>query len=95
MNVASTESFPGADISPDHDLVMTTIQVHLKKLAKCKQACVHFDLEKLKDARVAAEFQSTVRDKLTPLIMEMNANNHITINTVTSTFNATLTEASD
>ena len=41
------------------------------------------------------EFQATVRDKLAPLIMEMNTNNDIDIDTVTSTFNAALTEASD
>ena len=57
--------------------------------------CVHFDLEKLKDPRVAEEFQATVRDKLTPLITEMNANNDINVDTVTSTFNVVLTKASD
>ena len=67
----------------------------LEKLAKHKQACVCFDLEKLKDPRVAEEFQATVGDKFVPLIMEMNANNNISVNSVTSTFNVVLTKASD
>ena len=41
------------------------------------------------------ECQATVGDKVTPLIMEMNTNNDIDINTVASTFNAALTESSD
>ena len=74
VNVAWTWSFPGADIGSDHDLVMTVIRMHLKRLTKCKQAHVCFNLEKLKNPRVAEEFQATLRDKLTPLIMEMNTN---------------------
>ena len=94
VNVAKTQSFSGADIGSDHDLVMAMIRMQLKKLAKCKQACVCFNLEKLKDSRVTEEFQATVRDKLAPLIMEMNTNNDIGVNTVTSTFNPALIEAS-
>ena len=95
MNLAKTQSFPGADIGSDHILVVEMIRMCLTKLAKYKQACVCFNLEKLKDPRVAEEFQATGRYKLTPLIMEMNTNNDIDINTVTSPFNAVLTEASD
>ena len=34
INTAKTRSFPGADIGNDHDLVMMTFNLHLKKVSK-------------------------------------------------------------
>ena len=34
VNIARTPSFPGADINSDHELVMMTFRLHLKKLKK-------------------------------------------------------------
>ena len=34
VNIAKTRSFPGADIGSDHDLVMMTFKLHLKKVSK-------------------------------------------------------------
>ena len=34
INIAKTRSFPGADIGSDHDFVMMTFKLHLKKVSK-------------------------------------------------------------
>ena len=47
-----TWSFPGADIGSDHDLLMMTFRLRLKKISKPKHTRLKFDLEKLKDPNV-------------------------------------------
>ena len=49
VNIARTRSFPGADIGSDHDLLMMTFRLRLKKISKPKHTRLKFDLEKLKD----------------------------------------------
>ena len=61
-------SFPGADIGSDHDLVMMTFRVRLKKARKPNQPRLRFDLEKLRDPDVACTFQATIGGKFAPLI---------------------------
>ena len=63
-----TRSFPGADIGSDHDLVMMTFRVDLKKARKPTQPRLGFDLEKLKDPVVACAFQASKGGKFAPLI---------------------------
>ena len=36
VNIARTQSFPGADIGSDHDLLMMTFHLHLKRVSKPK-----------------------------------------------------------
>ena len=36
VNVASTRSFPGADIGSDHDLLMVALRLRLKKISEPK-----------------------------------------------------------
>ena len=60
INKAKTRTFPGADISSDHDLMMTTFKLKLKAKHCPKNPCIHFDLEKLKDPEVAKVFQAQV-----------------------------------
>ena len=45
VNIHRTRSFPGADIGSDHDLVMMTFQVRLKKTRKPNQPRLRFDLD--------------------------------------------------
>ena len=45
VNIHRTRSFPGADIGSDHDLVMMTFRVRLKKARKPNQPRLRFDLE--------------------------------------------------
>ena len=49
VNIARTRSFPGADTGSDHELVMMTFRLHLKKVNKQGHTRIKFDLEKLKD----------------------------------------------
>ena len=50
--------FPGADIGSDHDLLMMTFRLRLKKkkISKPKHSRLKFDLEKLKDPNVLETF---------------------------------------
>ena len=61
-------SFRGADIGSDHDLVMMTFRVRLKKTKKPTQSRLRFDLDKLRNPDVAGTFQTTIGGKLAPLI---------------------------
>ena len=69
VNIARTRSFPGADIGSDHDLVMMTFRLHLRKVMKQGQTRIRFDLEKLKDPEVAEAFQAMIGGKFAPLTM--------------------------
>ena len=57
---------PGAVIESDHDLVMMTFRVRLKKARMPNQP--RFDLEKLRDPDVVCTFQATICVKFAPLI---------------------------
>ena len=67
VNLAQTRTFTGADIGSDHDLLMTSMRVRLKKNRKRKSPRIKFDIEKLKDPDIAAEFQATIEGKFAPL----------------------------
>ncbi|XP_033110790.1 craniofacial development protein 2-like [Anneissia japonica] len=58
VNIAKTRTFPGADVGSDHDLVLMTFRLHLKKASKPGQVRIKFDLDKLKDPEVAKAFQA-------------------------------------
>ena len=67
VNIAKTRSFPGADIGSDHDLVMMNFRLRLKKIRRQGHFKIKFDLEKLKDPKVAADFQAMIGGKFAPL----------------------------
>ena len=67
VNIHRARSFPGADIGSDHDLVVMTFRVRLKKARKPKQPRLS-DLEKPRDPDVACTFQATIGGKFAPLI---------------------------
>ena len=56
MNIAITRSFPGADIGGEHDLLMMTLHLCLKRISKPKHTRHKFELEKLKDPKVLETF---------------------------------------
>ena len=70
-------TFPGANISSDHDLMMTTFKLKLK--AKCcpKKLHIHFDQEKLKDPEVTKVFQAQVGGKLAALNLTDSVQKHL------------------
>ena len=91
VNIHRTRSFPGADIGSDHDLVMMTFQVRLKKTRKPNQPRLRFDLEKLRDPDVACTFQATIGGKFAPLIGMRDED--MDMDTMITTYNTAVTDA--
>ena len=90
MNIDRTRSFPGANIGSDHDLLMTTFHLRLKRVSKPKHTRLKFDLEKLKDPIVLETFQAMIGGKFAPLtIMD---NEDADLESMITTFNTTAIE---
>ena len=88
--MARTRSFPGTDIGSDHDLLMMTFHLRLKKISKPKHTRLKFDLEKLKDPSVLETFQAMIGGKFAPLtIMDNEITN---LDSMITTFNTAVTE---
>ena len=58
VSSARTRSFPGADIGSDHNLLMKTFRLRLKRISRPKHIRLKFDLEKVKDPNVLKTIQS-------------------------------------
>ena len=91
VNIHRTRIFPGADIGSDHDLVMMTFQVRLKKTRKPNQPRLRFDLEKLRDPDVACTLQATIGGKFAPLIGLSDED--MDMDTMITTYNTAVTDA--
>ena len=89
-NVHRTRSFPGADIGSDHDLVMITFRVRLKKTKKPIQSRLRFDLEKFRNPDMAGTFQATIGGKFTLLINLRD--DDMDIDSMITTYNTAVTE---
>ena len=75
VNIARTRSFPGAVIGSDHDLLMMTFRLRLKKKPrKPKHTRLKSDLEKLKDPNVLETFQAMIGRKFALLTIMNNEN---------------------
>ena len=72
MNIARTPSFPGAYIGSDHNLLMITFPLHLKRIGEPKQTILKSNLGKLKDRKVLKIFQTMTGGKYTPLTIMNN-----------------------
>ena len=90
MNIAKTGSFPEADTESDHDLLMMTFRLRLKKISKAKHTRLNFDLEKLKDPNVLETFQAMIGGRFAPLTIM--SNDDTDINSMITTFNTAVTE---
>ena len=89
VNIANTRSFPGADIGSDHELVMMTFKLHLKRLKKLGHARIKFDVEKLKDPEVAEAFHAMIGGKFAALTI-LDADS-IDMETLVDSFKAAVT----
>ena len=69
VKTAKKRSFPGADIRSDHDLVMMSFRLRLKKIKVQGPSRIEFDLEKLRDPQVADVFQAMIGGKFAPLTL--------------------------
>ena len=90
VNITRTRSFPGADIGSDHDLLMMTFKLHLKKVRKQGQTKIKFDLEKLKDPEVLESFQAMIGGKFASLTI-LDADD-TDADSLINTFNAAVTD---
>ena len=72
MNIAITRSFPGADIGGEHDLLMMTLHLCLKRISKPNHTRLKFNLEKLKDPNVLESFQAMIGGRFAPLTIMSN-----------------------
>ena len=72
VNIARTQSFPGADIGSDHNLLVMTFHLCLKRISKPKHTRLKFDLEKLKELSVLETFQAMIGGKFAPLTIMDN-----------------------
>jgi len=90
VNIARTRNFPGADIGSDHDVLLMTFRLRLKKISKQKHTRLKFDLEKLKDPNVLKTFQAMIGRRFAPLTIM--SNDDTDINSMITTFSTALTE---
>ena len=67
INRAKTRTYPGADIGSDHDLVLMTMKLRLKKKPHTANPRIKFDLERLKDPDVADIFQARLGGRFAAL----------------------------
>ena len=89
VNIAKTHSFPGADIGSDHELVMMTFKLHLKRTKKQGHARIRFDVDNLKDPHIAEVFQAMIGGKFAALSI---LDSDMDLDTLTDTFNAAVTD---
>ena len=90
VNIARTQSFPGVDIGSDHNLLMMTFRLRLKKISNPKHTRLKFVLEKLKDPKVLQTFQAMIGGRFAPLTIVSNEDTDI--DSMITTFNTTVTE---
>ena len=90
VNIPRTRSFPGADIGCDHDFLMMTFRLRLKKISKPKHTRLKFDLEKLKDPNVLETFQAMIGGRFASLAIMSNEDTDI--DSMITTFNTAVTE---
>ena len=89
-NIARTRSFPEADIGSDHDLLMMTFHLLLKRISKPKHKRLKLDLENLKDRNVSETFQAMIGGKFAPLTNMSNEGTDT--DSMITTFSTAVTE---
>ena len=92
VNIAKTRSSPGADIGSDHELVMMTSKLYLKRAKKQCNTRIKFDLEKLKDPEVAEIFQAKIGGKFAALSI---LDSDMDMDMLTDTFNTAVTDTAN
>lgn len=90
INRAKTRTYPGADIGSDHDLVLLTMKIRLKKKYQAAQPRIKFDLEKLKDPEIEEVFQAQLGGRFAALnLLDRD------INDLTNSFNEAVRETAE
>ena len=91
VNIAKTRSFPGADIGSEHDLVMLTFKLHLKRAKTQCNTRIRFDPEKLKGPETEI-FQARIGGKFAALSI---LDSDMDMNMLTDTFNTAVTDTAN
>ena len=68
VNGHKTRSFPGADIGSDHNLVMTTLKLKVKKIRRQPPARTKYNVKRLNDVNVQESFKVKIGVKFSPLM---------------------------
>ena len=92
VNLAKTRSFPGANIGSDHELVMMTFKLHLKRVNIQCNTRTRFDVEKLKDPAVAEIFQAKIGGKFAAHSI---LHSDMDMDMLTDTFNTAVTDTAN
>ncbi|GFN97082.1 endonuclease-reverse transcriptase [Plakobranchus ocellatus] len=90
-NIAQTRSFPGAGVCSDHELVIMTFALRLKKNKKRGNIRIKFDIDKLKDPNILTTFQANIGGRFAPLLV-LDNDQDLTPNDLVETFNETLSK---
>ena len=93
VDIARTQSSPGADIGRNHDLLVMIFHLRLKRISKPKHTKLKFVLEKLKDPNVLETLQAMVGGKFAPLIIMDNEDTDL--DSMITTFNTAVTETAN
>ena len=74
INKAKTRTYPGADVGSDHDMVLMTLKLKLKKNLKQNTPRIRFNVDKLRDPLIAEEFEANVGGRFAALNLEGDIN---------------------
>ncbi|XP_064625969.1 craniofacial development protein 2-like [Lineus longissimus] len=85
--MAQTRTFPGAAVGSDHDMVLLTLKLKLRRQQEQKIPQIRYDIGKLQDPAVAASFEAQISGKFAALNLLQND-----INTLTEEFKEVLHE---
>ncbi|KAI8512774.1 hypothetical protein Bbelb_094130 [Branchiostoma belcheri] len=67
INMAQTRTFPGADVGSDHDMVLMNLKLKLRSQKKQKSPRIRYDLKKLQDPAIAADFEAQLGGRFAAL----------------------------
>jgi hypothetical protein len=82
--------FPGADVGSDHELVMMTFALRLKKNKK-RENRIKFDVDKLNDPNILTTFQANIGGRFAPLLV-LDNDQDLTPDDLVENFNETRSE---
>ncbi|KAM3616630.1 uncharacterized protein V6R79_021082 [Siganus canaliculatus] len=93
VNTGRTQSFPRVDIGSNHDLLLMSFRLHLKKIRSSKCTRIKFDLDKLQDIEVAEALKTKIGERFAPLL-SLGAE-EVDVNSMTATLNTVITETAN
>ena len=90
MNFPQTRSFPAADIGSDHDLVMMTFRLRLKRVQQQTFKRMKYNLERLTSPGIIQQFNAVIGGKFHQLV-DLN-DTDVDVDKLTDTFNTVMSD---